>query len=147
MACELLGAFVPGAGALSQEAKSASAKSVSRTQHLSDSSTAQVAKSLLLSYEQRPAKEIGNELLLYLAEDFRESLSPHLNRAVSAVLLFDTFEAVSAGLQNEEHQRLRERWIRDAAANFDFALTVIAGQTDLLGKKPTRTGQITSNNI
>jgi hypothetical protein len=50
---------------------------------------------------------------------------------VRAVLFFDTFEAVRLGLQNSEHQRFREEWIREIAANFDFALTVIAGQNRL----------------
>jgi hypothetical protein len=76
-------------------------------------------------------QEIGDKLIDYLAEDLRESLETHLHHAVRAVLFFDTFEGVGAGLQNEEQQRLREQWVRDLAANFDFALTVVAGQNRL----------------
>ena len=76
-------------------------------------------------------QEIGNKLVDYLAEDLRESLETHLQQAVRAVLLFDTFEAIGAGLQNEEQRRLREQWVRDVASNFDFALIVIAGQNRL----------------
>ena len=76
-------------------------------------------------------REIGDKLIDYLAEDLRESLETHLHHAVRAVLFFDTFEGVGAGLQNEEQQRLREQWVRDLAANFDFALTVVAGQNRL----------------
>ena len=76
-------------------------------------------------------QEIGDKLIDYLAEDLRESLEAHLHHAVRAVLFLDTFEAVCAGLQNEEQQRLREQWVRDVVANFDFALTVVAGQNRL----------------
>jgi tetratricopeptide (TPR) repeat protein len=79
----------------------------------------------------RTSQEIGNGLLGYLAEDLRENLPVRLDRASRAVLLFDTFEALRAGLENTEHQRLREQWVRDVASNFEFALTVIAGQNQL----------------
>jgi hypothetical protein len=59
-------------------------------------------------------QEIGDKPVDYLAEDLRESLETHLQQAVRAVLLFDTFEAVGAGLQNEEQRRLRGQWVRDA---------------------------------
>jgi tetratricopeptide (TPR) repeat protein len=85
----------------------------------------------VLELRAKTSQEIGADLLLYLAVDLRESLTPNLGRAVRAVLFFDTFEAVGAELLNAEHQRFREKWIRDAAANFDFALTVIAGQNRL----------------
>src|ERR1700682_5054687 len=85
----------------------------------------------VLELRPRTSQEIGNELLHYLAADLREALTPHLDRAVRAVLFLDTFEAVGSGLENTEHQRLREQWVRDAAANFDFALTVIVGQNCL----------------
>jgi tetratricopeptide (TPR) repeat protein len=76
-------------------------------------------------------QEIGEKLVDYLAEDLREALETHLQQAVRVVLFFDTFEAVGAGLQNEEQRRFREQWVRDVASNFDFALTVIAGQNRL----------------
>jgi tetratricopeptide (TPR) repeat protein len=85
----------------------------------------------VLELRAKTSQEIGADLLQYLAEDLRESLTPNLGRVVRAVLFFDTFEAVGAELLNAEHQRFREKWIRDAAANFDFALTVIAGQNRL----------------
>ena len=85
----------------------------------------------VLELRARTSQEIGDELQHYLAADLRESLTPNLGRAVRAVLFFDTYEAVGAGLLNSEHRRLREKWIREAAANFDFALTVIAGQNRL----------------
>ena len=85
----------------------------------------------VLELRAKTSQDIGNDLLHYLAADLRESLTPNLGRAVRAVLFFDSFEAVGAGLLNAEHRRFREKWIREAAANFDFALTVIAGQNRL----------------
>jgi tetratricopeptide (TPR) repeat protein len=85
----------------------------------------------VLTLRKYSSQEIGNNLLDWLAEDMRENLNVHLNRAVRAVLFIDTFEAVGHGLQNAEHQRFREQWIREMSANFDFALIVIAGQNRL----------------
>ena len=85
----------------------------------------------VLALRSETSQDIGNDLVRYLAEDLRESLPTALNQAVHAVLFFDTFEAVYQGLLSTEHQRFREQWIRDVAANFDFALTVIAGQNHL----------------
>jgi tetratricopeptide (TPR) repeat protein len=85
----------------------------------------------VLELRAKTSQEIRNDLLHYLAADLRESLTPNLGRAVRAVLFFDSFEAVGAGLLNSEHRRFREKWIREAAANFDFALIVIAGQNRL----------------
>jgi tetratricopeptide (TPR) repeat protein/GTPase SAR1 family protein len=85
----------------------------------------------VLELRAKTGQEIGTELLHYLAGDLRESVTPNLGRAVRVVLFFDTFEAVGAGLLNAEHRRFREQWIREGAANFDFALTVIAGQNRL----------------
>jgi tetratricopeptide (TPR) repeat protein len=84
-----------------------------------------------LSLRAKTAQEISNELIDYLAQDLRASCASYLHRAVSIVLFFDTFEAVSSEAHNEEHKREYEQWIRDVAANFDFALTVIAGQNRL----------------
>jgi hypothetical protein len=89
------------------------------------------ASQFVLELRGKTSQEIGNDLLHSLAADLRESLTPNLSRAVRVVLLFDTFEAVGAGLLNAEHRRFREKWVRDVAANFDFALTVIAGQNRL----------------
>jgi hypothetical protein len=89
----------------------------------------------VLELRARTSQEIGADLLQYLADDLRESLTPNLGRAVRAVLFFDSFEAVGAELLNSEHRRFREQWIRDVAANFDFALTVIAGQNRLNWEK------------
>jgi GTPase SAR1 family protein len=77
------------------------------------------------------SQEIGNELLVHLAEDLRENLPCHLHRAVRAVLFFDTFEALGTGLANSEQRYDREKWVLDVATNFDFALTVIAGRNRL----------------
>jgi tetratricopeptide (TPR) repeat protein len=85
----------------------------------------------VLDLRRQTSQDIGNALIAYLAEDLRENLPVHLDRAARAVLFFDTFEALGAGLENTEHQRLREQWVREVAANFDFALTVIAGQNQL----------------
>ena len=85
----------------------------------------------VLELRARTSQEIGDDLLHYLADDLREGLTPNLGRAVRAVLFFDSFEAVGAELLNTEQRRLREQWIRDTAANFDVALTVIAGQNRL----------------
>ncbi len=85
----------------------------------------------VLALRSQTTQEIGNHLVEYLADDLRENLPPAFNRAVRAVLFFDTFEAVYQGFLNTEHQRFREQWIRDVASNFDFALTVIAGQNRL----------------
>jgi tetratricopeptide (TPR) repeat protein len=84
-----------------------------------------------LELRAKTAQEIDAQLLYLLAEDLRQSLAPHMHRAVSAVLFFDTFEVVASEAQNEQHRREYEQWIRDAASNFDFALTVIAGQNQL----------------
>ena len=86
---------------------------------------------LVLELKVKTAQEIAEKLLDHLAEDLRQSLKPHLNRAVTAVLFFDTFEAIGSEEQNEEHKHQYEQWVRDVASNFDFALTVIAGQNRL----------------
>jgi hypothetical protein len=88
-----------------------------------------------LQLNSQTSQEIGNELLYYLTNDLRDSLPVHFNRAARAVLFLDTYEAVGAGLANNVHKRLREQWILDVAANFDFALTVIAGQNKLTWEK------------
>jgi tetratricopeptide (TPR) repeat protein len=80
---------------------------------------------------RQTSQEISNELLVHLAADLRESLPCHLHRAVRAVLFFDTFEALGTGLANSEQRRGREQWVQGVATNFDFALTVIAGQNRL----------------
>jgi hypothetical protein len=89
------------------------------------------AGQFVLELRARTSQEIGDNLADYLAADLRESLTPNLGRAVRAVLFFDTFEAAGAGMQNTENRRSLEKWIRDVAANFDFALTVVAGQNRL----------------
>jgi len=85
----------------------------------------------VLELRARTSQEIGNALLGYLADDLKERLPGPLHRGPRAVLFFDTFEAIAAGLENTEQQRQREQWVRDIAANFDFALMVIAGQNEL----------------
>jgi tetratricopeptide (TPR) repeat protein len=77
------------------------------------------------------SQEIGTELLYYLAEDLRSSLPKHPDRAASCVLFFDTFEAISSEAKSDAHQHQYEKWIRDVASNFEFALTVMAGQNQV----------------
>ncbi len=89
----------------------------------------------LLALRSQTSQEIGKGLVGYLAEDMRENLPTAMNRAVRAVLFFDTFEDVYQGLLSTEHRQFREQGIRDVAANFDFALTVIAGQNHLNWEK------------
>ncbi|RZU29086.1 tetratricopeptide repeat protein [Edaphobacter modestus] len=91
----------------------------------------QLGSEFALALHSRTSQEIGDELLNYLTEDMDANLPVHFNRAARAVLFFDTYEAVGSGLQNSVQKHLREQWIRDLAANFDFALTVIAGQNKL----------------
>jgi tetratricopeptide (TPR) repeat protein len=86
---------------------------------------------LVLELREKNDQEIGNDLLYYLRDDLREALPLHLNRAVSCVIFLDTFEALGAGLQNEEHKREHEMWVQNMAAEFDFALVVVAGQNRL----------------
>ncbi len=74
-----------------------------------------------LQLHSQSSQEIGNALLDYLANDLRSNLPVHFNRAARAVLFFDTYEAVSAGLENRIHKQAREQWMLDVAANFDFA--------------------------
>jgi len=84
-----------------------------------------------LELRSKTDQEIGNELYRYLAADLREFFTVHLNRTVRCVIFLDTFDAIGTGFQNEEHRRLQEKWIRDLVEEFDFALTVIAGQNQL----------------
>jgi tetratricopeptide (TPR) repeat protein len=84
-----------------------------------------------LALRSRTSQEIGGELLNYLAQDMQQNLPVHFNRAARAVFFFDTYEAVGSGLQNRVQRDLREQWIRDLAANCDFAVVVIAGQNKL----------------
>jgi tetratricopeptide (TPR) repeat protein len=86
---------------------------------------------LVLELREKNDQEIGNNLLYYLKDDLREALPLHLNRAVSCVIFLDTFEALGAGLQNEEHKREHEMWVQNMAAEFDFALVVVASQNRL----------------
>jgi hypothetical protein len=88
-------------------------------------------RDLVLELRAKSSQQIGDSLLNYLAEDLNESLAVHLNKAVRAVVFFDTFEAVSSDLQSEEHRKQQEKWIRDLAERFDFALIVVAGQNPL----------------
>jgi predicted enzyme related to lactoylglutathione lyase len=88
-------------------------------------------RDLVLELRAKNSQQISDSLLDYLAEDLCESLAVHLHRAVRAVVLLDTFEAVSSDLQSEEHRREQEKWIRDLAEKFDFALIVVAGQNRL----------------
>ncbi|MGA2596621.1 MAG: hypothetical protein ABSH09_06460 [Bryobacteraceae bacterium] len=85
----------------------------------------------LLSLRRQSPQEIDQNLIGCLATDLKESLKPSLKNAVRAVLFFDTFEDLAAGLPNTEHQRLREQWVQDIAGDFGFALIVIAGQNRL----------------
>jgi tetratricopeptide (TPR) repeat protein len=129
-AAEIVGSFVPGGGTLLKHLSKhllARLKGTALEKLLASTSGAQLALELRSKTEQ----EIANELVYYLAADFRESLPDHLHRAVKCVLFFDTFEAVGKGFQNDEHRHLQEKWIQDLAAEFDFALTVIAGQNRL----------------
>jgi tetratricopeptide (TPR) repeat protein len=130
VAAELVGNFVPGGGTvlkiLSKHALSR-IKGTDLEKLLSDISGSQLVKELRAKTDQ----EIGNELIYYLADDLRAALPVHLQRAVSCVIFLDTFEAVGSGFQNEEHKRSQEEWIRKLASEFNFALTVIAGQNRL----------------
>jgi tetratricopeptide (TPR) repeat protein len=130
IAAELVGSVVPGAGTV--------LKRLSKTAltHLRGTALEKLLAStdgskLAIELSSKTDQEIGKELLYYLVADLRESLPVHLQRAVTCVIFLDTFEAVGAGFQNEEHKRLQEEWIQDLAAEFDFALTVIAGQNRL----------------
>jgi tetratricopeptide (TPR) repeat protein len=130
LASELAGTWKPGAGtALKWLSRPVLGrlKNTPLERFLANATGTQLA----LELRARTSQEIGDKLIDYLAEDLRESVAAHLHQAIRAVLFFDTFEALAAGLQNEEHQRLREQWVKDIAANFDFALTVIAGQNQL----------------
>lgn len=73
-------------------------------------------------------QEIGAELPRYLAEDLRALLPEHADRTASCVLFLDTFEAIASEARTDAHRLQYEQWVRDIAADFDFALTVIAGQ-------------------
>jgi tetratricopeptide (TPR) repeat protein len=130
LAAELVGTAVPGAGTVLKRLSGPLLARLKGTP-LEEFLAKTPGQKLALGLRARTTQEIGAELIAYLAEDLRQSLPAHLNRAVSAVLFFDTFEAVSSEAQNEEHKRQYEQWIRDVAANFGFALTVIAGQNRL----------------
>lgn len=131
VAAELLGSVVPGGGTVLKRLSSHALARLKGTA-LEKLLTSAAGTKLAIELRSKTDQEIGNELLYYLAADLRESLPVHLQRAVTCVILLDTFEAVGAGFQNEEHKRLQEKWIQDLAAEFDFALTVIAGQNRLL---------------
>ena len=130
IAAELVGSLAPGAGPV---LKRLSGHALSRLKGtmLEKLLSSLAGSRLAIELRSKTGQEIGNELLYYLSADLRESLPIHLQRAVTCVLFLDSFEAVGAGFQNEEHKRLQERWIQDLAAEFDFALTVIAGQNRL----------------
>jgi tetratricopeptide (TPR) repeat protein len=130
LAAELAGAVVPGAGTVLKWLSGPLLARLKGTP-LEEFLAKTAGQELALELRSKTTQEIGAELMDYLAEDLRKSLTSHLNRAVSAVLFFDTFEAVSSEAQNEEHKRQYEQWIRDIASNFEFALTVIAGQNHL----------------
>ena len=85
----------------------------------------------LLDLRAKTTQEIGDELIECLAADLQDSLPIQLNRAVRMVLFFDTFDAINSGIQNTEHQRSREQWVRDLAATLGSALIVIASQNRL----------------
>jgi tetratricopeptide (TPR) repeat protein len=127
---EVVAAHLPGAGPILKRLSKPVLARLKGTavEHLLANVT---GTQLVFELRTKTDQEIGNELLLYLAADLRESLPSHLNRAVACVVFLDTFEAVGAGFQNEEHRRLQEKWIQELAAEFDFALTVIAGQNRL----------------
>ena len=127
---EVVAAHLPGAGPILKRLSKPVLARLKGTavEHLLANIT---GTQLVFELRTKTDQEIGNELLLYLAADLRESLPSHLNRAVACVVFLDTFEAVGAGFQNEEHRRLQEKWIQELAAEFDFALTVIAGQNRL----------------
>ena len=130
VAAELVGHVVPGTGAVLKRLSKAALTSLRGTA-LEKLLASSDGSKLAIELRSKTDQEIGNELLYYLAADLRESLPVHLQRAVTCVIFLDTFEAVGAGFQNEEHKRLQEKWIQDLAAEFDFALTVIAGQNRL----------------
>ena len=85
----------------------------------------------VLSLRTKKPQELASELMGLLASDLRTSLETHLNRAVSAVLFFDTFEAIGSEMQSGVHSWEYEQWIRDLASTFDFGMLVIAGQNKL----------------
>ena len=91
----------------------------------------QLGSEFALALHSRTSPEIGEDLLTYLTDDLQANLPVHFNRAIRAILLFDTYEAVGSNLQNSVQRRECEEWIRDLAASFDFALTAIAGQNKL----------------
>ncbi len=130
LVAELLGAVIPGATTILKRLSKPLQQKLKET-GLEEFLAVTENQKFLLSLRTKTTQEIGAGLLQYLSDDLRASIPPHLNRAVSIVLFFDTFEAVSSEAQNEEHKRQNEQWIRDVASNLDFALTVIAGQNRL----------------
>jgi len=131
IAGDIVSSSIPGAGpVLKMLSKSAIARLKGTA--LEKLLLSHLGKNLVIDLrDNKTHQEIETELLHYLSEDLRESLQPHLNRAASCVIFFDTFEALGAGFQNIELKRSQEQWIRDLAANWDFALLVIAGQNRL----------------
>ncbi|MGA3031735.1 MAG: hypothetical protein ABSD70_00530 [Terracidiphilus sp.] len=130
LAAEVVGGFIPGAGTvLKQLGKEAR----SRLQGTALEKWLASATGTQLQIELRSMtdQQIESEILYYLAADLSEAFPTHLDRAVTCVIFLDTFEAVGAGFQNDEHRRLQEKWIQDFSAELDFALTVIAGQNRL----------------
>jgi tetratricopeptide (TPR) repeat protein len=130
LAAELLGTFVPGAGVVLKRLSLPLTARLKGTP-LEDFLAKSAGQKFVLELRRKTTQEIGGELLNYLDEDLSLSIAPRLNRAVSAVLFFDTFEAIGSEAQNEEHKFQYEQWIREVASNFGFALKVIAGQNRL----------------
>lgn len=121
---------LPGVNVVLNQARKALGKRLKNTA-LERLLASAMGSQFVLKLRTMTAQEIGDQLLPYLADDLREAIPPHLNRAVRGVLSLDTFEAVSAGLSNEEQRRIREHWIRELPATLDFALVVLAGQNRL----------------
>ena len=103
LAAELAGSLFPGAGSVLKMLSThllERLKGTSLEHFLANAA----GRQLVLELRSKTSQEIDNALPRYLVEDLRASLKPHLNRAVSAVLFFDTFEAVGSGLQNEDRK-------------------------------------------
>jgi tetratricopeptide (TPR) repeat protein len=130
VAAEVVGTFIPGGGTV--------LKLLSKHVHsrLKGTALERLLDSvggtrLVVELRKKTDQEIGNQLLQLLAQDLREAFPAQLNRAVSCVIFLDTFEALGASLQNNEHKRQQEKWVQDLASEFNFALLVIAGQNRL----------------
>ena len=72
--------------------------------------------------------EIEERLPAYLAEDLAEYLE---EEQLSAVICFDTYEALFADVRSEEQRLLRDEWLRELILQLPSVLFVISGREKL----------------